>query len=234
VSPKLCCGPFYDVNTDYHGRIVFMDKSLVYIPSQGVNEPVKWVKPNSCVWDGPKCLRTIHVLKDLYPQNGRLFSTILGVEDASITTLVQEARTITTFSGLDYILSLFLEFEKMLKDNPAVSMPFKTRRLEIFPVRSVGSVAEYDSLFSADGSAEWFIADCSHFQHSFAGKIPLLAMDVADVGRFKRLLQKTGAEKRRLSIISNGSASTNGGVSFLDVETKAFRSKVNSILRYVI
>jgi hypothetical protein len=211
-----------------------MDKSLVYIPSQGVNEPVKWVTPSSCIWDGPKCLRTIHVLKDLYPQNGRLFSTILGVEDADITTLVQEARTITTFSGLDYIVSLFLEIEKMLKDNPAVSMPFETRRLDMFPIRNVRSVADYDSLSSADGSAEWFIADCSHFQHSFAGKIPLLAMAVADVGRFKRLLQKTGAEKRRLSIISNGSASTNGGVSFLDVETKALRSKVNSILRYVI
>jgi hypothetical protein len=163
-----------------------------------------------------------------------LFSTILGVENASITTLVEEARTITTFSGLDYILSLFLEVEKMFKNNPAVSMPFETRRLDIFPVRSVGSVAEYDSLFSADGSVEWFIADCSHFQRSFAGKVPLLAMDVADVGRFKRLFQKTGAEKRRLSIISNGSASTNGGVSFLDAETKAFRRKVDSILRYVI
>jgi hypothetical protein len=114
-----------------------MDKSLVYIPSQSVNEPVKWVTPSSCVWDGPKCLRTIHVLKDLYPQNGRLFSNILGVEDASITTLVQEARTITTFSGLDYIVSLFLEIEKMLKDNPAVSMSFETRRLDMFPVRSV-------------------------------------------------------------------------------------------------
>jgi hypothetical protein len=227
-------GPFCDVNTDHHCRIAFMDKSLVYIPSQGINEPVKWVTPSSCVWDGPKCLRTIDVLKDLYPQNGRLFSTILGVEDASITTLVQEARAITTLSGLDYILNLFLEIEKMLKDSPAISMPFETRRLDMFPVRSVGSVADYDSLFSADGSAEWFIADCSHFQRSFAGKIPLLAMAVADVGRFKRLLQKTGAEKRRLSIISNGSASTNGGVLFLDVETKAFRSKVNSILRYVI
>jgi hypothetical protein len=137
-------------------------------------------------------------------------------------------------SGLGYILSLFLEVEKILKDNTAVIMPVETRKLQIFPIRNVGSVTGYDSLFSADGAGEWFIADCSHFHRSFAGKIPLLALDVADIGRLKRLLQKAGVEKRRLSIISNGSAQINGGVSFLDVETRAFRSKVNSILRYVI
>lgn len=207
---------------------------MVYIPSPSLNEPAKWVTPASCVWGGPKCLRTIHVLKDLYPQNGRLFCTILGVEDANIATLVQEARAITMSSGLGYILSLFLEVEKILKDNTAVNMPVETRKLQIFPIRNVGSVTGYDSLFSVDSAGEWFIADCSHFHRSFAGKIPLLALDVADIGRLKRLLQKAGVEERRLSIISNGSAQTNGSVSFLDVETRAFRSKVNSILRYVI
>jgi hypothetical protein len=207
---------------------------LVYIPSPSLSEPARWVTPTSCVWDGPKCLRTIHVLKDLYPQNDRLFRTILGVEDAKIATLVQEARAITMSSGLDYILSLFLEIEKMLKDNTAAIMPVEIRRLPIFPVRKVGSVGGYDSLLNADSVDEWFVADCSHFHRSFAGKIPLLAIDVADIGRLKRVLQKAGVEKRRLSIVSNGSAQTNGGVSFLDVETSAFKSKVNSILRYVI
>jgi hypothetical protein len=174
------------------------------------------------------------VLKDLYPQNARLFCTILDVEDAKIATLVEEARAITLYSGLGYILSLFLEVAKILKDNAAVNMPGEIRKLRIFPVRNVGSVTGYDSLSSADSVNEWFIADCSHFHRSFAGKVPLLALDVADIGRLKRLLQKAGVDKRRLSIVSNGSAQTSGGVSFLDVETKAFRSKVNSILRYVI
>jgi hypothetical protein len=174
------------------------------------------------------------VLKDLYPQNGRLFCTILGIEDANIATLVREARAITMSSGLGYILSLFLEVEKILKDNTAVNMPVATRKLKIFPIRNVGSVTGYDSLLSADSVDEWFIADCSHFHRSFAGKIPLLALDIADIGRLKRLLQKANVEKRSLSIISNGSAQTNGGVSFLDVETRALRSKVNSILRYII
>lgn len=207
---------------------------MVYIPSSSLNELAEWVTPTSCVWDGPKCLRTIHVLKDLYPQNGRLFCTILGIEDANIATLVREARAITMSSGLGYILSLFLEVEKILKDNTAVNMPVATRKLKIFPIRNVGSVTGYDSLLSADSVDEWFIADCSHFHRSFAGKIPLLALDIADIGRLKRLLQKANVEKRSLSIISNGSAQTNGGVSFLDVETRALRSKVNSILRYII
>lgn len=174
------------------------------------------------------------MLKDLYPQNGRLFCTILGVEDANLTTLVQEARAITMSSGLGYILSLFLEVEKFLKEDTAINLPVEIRKLQILPVRNVGSVAGYDSLFSADSAGEWFIADCSHFQRSFSGKIPLLALDVADIARLKRLLQKAGIEKRRLSMIANGTAQTNGGVSFLEAETKAFRSKVNSILRYAI
>jgi len=174
------------------------------------------------------------VLKELYPQNFRLFSAILGVEDANIATLVQEARAINMTSGLGYILDLFLEIAKILKDNTSVNMPGEARRLPIFPIRNVGSTTEYNSLCSAESVDEWFIADCSHFHRSFAGKIPLLAFDVADIGRIKRLLQKTGADNRRLSIVSNGSAQTNGGVSFLDMETRAFRSKVNSILRYVI
>jgi hypothetical protein len=174
------------------------------------------------------------VLKDLYPQNDRLFRTILGVEDAKIETLVQEARSIAMSSGLGYILSLFLEAEKILKDDASVNMPAETRKLKIFPIRKIGFVTGYDSLFSADGGDEWFIADCSHFHRSFAGKIPLLALEVTDIGRLKRFLQKADVEKRRLSIAANGSAQTNGGVSFLDVETKAFRSKVNSILRYVV
>ena len=172
------------------------------------------------------------MLKELYPQNDRLFRTILGVEDANIGTLVYEARAITMSSGLDYILGLFLEVEKMLKDNTVVNMPAEARTLQIFPVRNVGSVTGYDSLYSTEN--EWFIADSSHFHRSFAGKIPLLALDVADISRLKRLLRKAGVEKRRLSIISNGSAQTSGDVSLLDVETRAFRSKVNSILRYVI
>jgi hypothetical protein len=174
------------------------------------------------------------VLKDLYPQNARLFCTILCVEDANIETLVQEAQAITLSSGLGYILSIFLEVEKMLKDNSIVNMQVETRKLRIFPIRNVGSVTGYDSLLAADSVDEWFIADCSHFHRSFAGKIPLLAFDVADIGRLRLLLHKAGVEKRRLSIISNGNAQTNGGVSFLDVETRAFRSKVNSILRCVI
>jgi hypothetical protein len=222
------------VSADHLYRKAFVDNSLVYIPSTSLNEPAKWVTPTSCVWDGPNCLRTIHVLKDLYPQNHRLFSTILGVEDVNLATLVKEARAITMSSGLGYILSLFIEIEKILKDDTAIIMPMERRRLKVFPIRNVGSVTGYDSLFTSDSAEEWFIADCSHFHRSFAGKIPLLALEVADIGRVKRFLQKAGVEKRRLSIASNGSAQTNGGVSLLDVETRAFKSKVNSILRYVI
>jgi len=187
----------------------------------------------SCVWDGPKCLQTINVLKDLYPQNNRLFCSILGVEDATITTLIHEAREIRKSSDLGYILDVFLEVEKMLKDNSTADMPLGIRDVNMFPVRNAGSVTGFDRLVNANTLDDWFIADCTHFHRSFAGKIPLLALNVADVGRLKRFLQKCGVDKRKLSLVSNGSARSNGGVSYLDRETIALRSKVNSILRYV-
>jgi hypothetical protein len=215
-------------------RKAFADNSLIFIPSSSFDEPAKWVTPSSCVWDGPKCLRTIHVLKDLYPQNHRLFCTILGVEDAKLATLIEEFRWMSTSWGLDYVLSLFLEVTKMLKDNNAVGVPAEIRDNVLFPIRRVGSLTGVDFYIRANDGDEWFIADCSHFHRSFAGKIPLLALDVADVGRLKRLIQKAGIDNRRLSIVANGKAETYGGVEYLDVETRAFRSKVNSILRYVI
>jgi len=134
--------------------------------------------------------------------------------------------------GLDYVLGLFLEIAKMLKDNTSVAYSDDIRQSLLFPIRK--SLTGVDYYVRADDNEEWFIADCSHFQRSFAGKIPLLALDVADVGRLKRLLQKAGIDKKRLSIVSNGSAETYGGVEYLTDETVAFRSKVNSILRYVV
>jgi hypothetical protein len=174
------------------------------------------------------------VLKDLYPQNHRLFCTILGVEDAKLATLIEEFRWMSTSWGLDYVLSLFLEVTKMLKDNNSVGITAEIRDNVLFPILRVGSLTGVDYYIRANDADEWFIADCTHFHRSFAGKIPLLALDVADVGRLKRLIQKAGIDQRRLSIVANGKAETYGGVEFLDAETRAFRSKVNSILRYGI
>jgi hypothetical protein len=173
----------------------------------------------------------VHALKELYPQNERLFCSLLGVQDAKIEDLIQEARLLSTADSLDYISNVFLEMEKLIKDDTPdhVTRTLKTSR--IFPVRPVGSHAGFNELARSDSASAWFIADCTHFQRSFQGKIPLLAFDVKIIGRMKKAIRRAGVENRRLSSVAKGSAETEGLVVLLQDQTAAFKRKVSSILR---
>ena len=204
----------------------------MYIPLSDQIGRAIWVAPHACVWDGPKCLRTVYSLKELYPQNQKLFCDVLGVQDAKLGSLIQEARRLSLLDDLPYIANLFTEIEKFIKDEIFDENLSGLRTGRIFPVRNSSSRNGFDQLLTADSPNEWFIADCSHFQRSFNGKIPLLAFDVRDIGRMKRLLRKAGVENRRLSAVANGTAKTIGNVTVLENKTRVFKNKVNSILRY--
>jgi hypothetical protein len=205
----------------------------VYIPLFDQIGRAIWVAPQACVWDGPKCLRTVHALKELYPQNQKLFCDVLGVQDAKLGSLIQETRRLSLSDDLPYITNLFTEIEKFIKDETLDENLLGLRTGRIFPIRNSSSRKEFDQLLTADSPNEWFIADCTHFQRSFKGKIPLLTFDVRDIGRMKRLLRKAGVENRRLSAVANGTAQTIGNATVLENETRIFKNKVNSILRYV-
>jgi hypothetical protein len=144
---------------------------------------------------------------------------------------MKEASSLAVNWDIAYITSLFVEIEKCIKDEPADSIPSGLRNSGMFPIRSSSSTSGFDQLLRANSAKEWFIADCSHFQRSFNGKVPLLAFEVAEVGRMKVLIRKAGVENRRLSAVANGTAKTEGVTTFLDGETVAFKKKVNSILR---
>lgn len=184
------------------------------------------------MWDGPDCLRSVHALKKLYPQSQRLFCDILGVQDARLENLIREARLLSQLeTDLSYITKLFLEIEKLIKDDTSESITRALRTSRIFPTRNAGSRAEFDQLLRGDSTSEWFIADCTHFRHAFQGMIPFLAISVGNISRLKKVLRKAGVENRRLSAAAKGSAQTVGTVTFLDHDTSRFTAKVDSILR---
>lgn len=181
-------------------------------------------------------MRSVHALKEHYPDNKKLFIDVLGVYDASIETIIQETRQFTRLVNLDYIRDVFLELEKCIKDLkdevPATTAePLHTR--SIFPVRTISESSGFSLLRSSNSSTEWFIADSAHLARSFQGRLPLLALDVSDVGRLKRVFKVAKAEMRKLSNVADCTARVIGNEMPWPSYQDALRKKANFILRFV-
>jgi hypothetical protein len=184
------------------------------------------------VWKGPTCIRKLSVLSEIYPENRRLFCDILGIQDANLDHLVREATGFSCPDGLPYLIELLQEVEKYIKDDTPESSIRPLRHSNVFPIRLSSSSSGFNYLSRGESLSEWFIADCTHLEKSFRGKIPMLAFSVGDTGRIKRLLRMTGVEHRKLSHAAQGNAETVGNSSHWQDYTNSLRLKVNSILRY--
>jgi hypothetical protein len=176
-------------------------------------------------------MRSVYSLHGLYPDNRRLFSNLLGLGDASLQHLIKEALQFTTTDDLEYITDVFLELEKHITDNTPTSETSSLRKQSIFPVQGVGTGLRFSSLRSSNAAHEWFIADATHLKKSFDNKVPLLAVDVADVGRLKRFLKAAGVEGRKLSHAVEGSAETVGSMWPWEQYTNRLRDRAEFILR---
>jgi hypothetical protein len=210
----------------------FEENSLIFIPPTEKEPEATWVAPSACVWDGPKCLQFTHILKDIYPQYESLFN-VLEVHDANIETLLQEAEAVSCSDDISYVSSLFIGIEKMLKEDKSGNISTDLVSRPIFPIRRRGSTDGFHKLVRACSSDKWFIADCSHFQRSFEGELPLLALSASDVCQISRILKRARLGERLLSFAASGTCTTSGKVSALEAATNEFRRKVDSILRYV-
>jgi hypothetical protein len=123
--------------------------------------------------------------------------------------------------------------EKMLKEDKAGTISTDLISRPIFPIRRQGSTDGFHKLVRARSSDKWFIADCTHFQQSFDGKLPLLALSASDVCQISRILKRARLGERLLSFAASGTCTASGKVSVEEAATNGFRSKVDSILRYV-
>jgi hypothetical protein len=155
----------------------------------------------------------------------------LNVEDASIDTLVLEAKSIARPADIAYITEIFLELDKYLQhDNPEEAV-HSLRDAKIFPIRQHAPMGEYDYLRKGISSNDWFIADRRHLEESFKGKIPLLALTINDIGEMKRLFKALNVEWRKLTNAAKAVPTIVGSSVINQEYTDLFRTKVDAILR---
>lgn len=72
----------------------------------------------------------------------------------------------------------------------------------MFPISTQADKTENQNSFgrlaSLDGDADWFIAEKAQLKTAFAGKLPLLALDVAKVSELMPLFKLLGMSNRML------------------------------------
>lgn len=95
-------------------REVFGSEALIYVPTADSSISDKWLVAQTCVWDGPTCLKKTPCLKDFYPQLDRFFVETLQLADATWSTLLEEARLIEAGDSLAYISQIFVALNDLL------------------------------------------------------------------------------------------------------------------------
>ncbi|KAG0645662.1 hypothetical protein D0Z07_8708 [Hyphodiscus hymeniophilus] len=225
-------------------KTTFGKKNLVFIPSTRHGVRPKWNTLSRCRWKGPPIgknsqgLRSFVGLKDLYPENRRLFCDILGIKDASLKDLVHEAKYWAVEDSLDHITGLLHTMEKLLEDENKPSPQnhlIELSKHKIFPVSKNWNLDtdRVSALQDAKLSTEWFIADTTPFRTIFAGVVPLLDISVDKLPEMDQVLEKIGLKGRFLSKHTESVPGIQGSVVFNQELTDAFRSKVNFIIRSV-
>ncbi|ORX95880.1 hypothetical protein BCR34DRAFT_187331 [Clohesyomyces aquaticus] len=211
-------------------RTTFQEQALVCIPqANGLNT---WTLPSKCVWKGPSCLRKFPTLAEVYPQQLQLFCNILGLRDAEIEHLVKEICQVRTLDQLSYITDLFLELEKMIKDDTPEYEVASLRSRHVLPVKTANGPG-FQHLFSPMTGSQWYIPDRPQLEVSFRGKVPLLAFTTSEVSKLKRLVKLLHLETRKLSNCAVGTARTEGRTRPFQEWTNSLRAKASCILRLV-
>ena len=145
--------------------------------------------------------------------------------------LIREASQFNLLDDIGYITEVFKELEKFLTDKTPASETVELTKRSVFPVSKSVDGPGFDCLLSSDIKHQWWIADTMHLAESFKGIIPLLAIDVEDIGRLKRLFKAAKVELRKLSHDAEGIAHTDGYIESWPDYTKSLQGKANSILR---
>ena len=182
-------------------------------------------------------LRTFDSLKDLYPENRRLFCEILGVQDTNLQDLVHEAQSFAVGDSIDHLTGIFHTMEKLLDDDPGAAFKVNLHALSTYKCFPVSENWELDTdrvsaLQDSQQGSEWFVADTGPFRTIFAGVVPLLDIKVDDLPKMDQVLESIALKKRFLSKNASSVPRTQGAVVLNHELTDAFRSKVDFIIRF--
>jgi hypothetical protein len=178
-------------------------------------------------------------LKDFHPDHEKFFCDTLGLSNANLKTLIDEAQHVQPFDSLEYIARVFVAINTQLEMNgnatkagqTGSSMPQTFTKACIFPVGTKKSSASFDHLRTALGSDVWFIADRHHLRRSFEGLVPLFSLDVELVDKISLLIQRMGLQDRLLSKVTRGIFRTTGFIEAHLQYTKALQAKAKFIAR---
>ncbi|KAK4979511.1 hypothetical protein LTR66_010479 [Elasticomyces elasticus] len=204
----------------------FKDKRVVFVPS-----PMpRWVKLDTCIWKGSKCLRTTVSLSSLYASVQILFRKRLQVPNATVATYIRELSTLSYDSeALPACKELLTGLNTLIKQGVTDPDLHMLWRKKIFPVRSINKDSAETVLVSADED-DWFIADRANLTKCFAGSVRLLDFDLEGVETLSPLIVRLGLEGKVLSKIVNETTVKEGDCAVDSTTTVDLRRKVRYIL----
>ncbi|KAK5988410.1 Protein NO VEIN-like protein [Cladobotryum mycophilum] len=212
---------------------LFADQELIFIPETSEDTKGSWVQKQVCVWDGPCCLSRIKRLSSHYPEHNHLFCTSLGIPQANIDTLADEAQRLTNSDDLERIYRLLTTIDEFLtSDNSQKKNAIPFEDYLMFPVRSPHSALPFE-LRAASGLEEWYIANNEQVQRSFEGLIDLLAVDSDRVDKINSFLLRVGLKSRMLSSAATEKLSPVGDTMYMQRFTSDLRKKARYLSRLV-
>jgi hypothetical protein len=167
-----------------------------------------------------------------YPERRGFFRDFLRLQDASLQTLVDEAKTIMPVDSKAWIAELFVDISRSLRVASDYSVVQPLCNYCIFPIITGNAAAGFDLLLTARDSDVWFIADRPHLKQSFEGMVPLLAFNIETVEAIKELIELLSLKNRVLSKVAKGVSKPNGQFFLHEEYTKSLRQKSRCIARY--
>lgn len=178
-------------------RLAFKEDELIFFEGKTEKRGAEHI---SAWMSLAECFRKNLDLDELYPRSKSLFSSLLDREGLELDDLIKHSSSITTSHSLTVIHRILANISRAVTamTEHAASMALKPLRCKpIFPISWDTSQAQFE-LTSAEDE-RWFIADRSHLLDSFAGKVPLLAVQPPDLDVLGGLLAALDLKPRQLS-----------------------------------
>lgn len=199
-----------------------------------------WVPLNRCVWDGEKWFRVVTGLRHLYPDCEELFVRHLRCERLGVGHLLMELQAITPSCDVNYISVVLTLFQSLHTDGRHVISHADIRTCQsiaMFPIISQAEKTDNQNSFGRLASLEdddWFVADKAQLKTAFAGRLPLLALDVAKISELMPLFKLLGMGNRLLGEASKRTVTIDGNAVVENRElAMLYRSRGAFIQRYV-
>jgi len=169
-----------------------------------------------------------------------LFYDKIALPRASLKTLVNEAKQITSSDSLGYIRDLFVKLSHMIDEALYTELTDSgcsdLSHREIFPVWSGKRKPSFDALRNGTQSCRgdsWYVADTSHLLGCFEGHCPVLAFEALDIREMRHFIDYT-FKHRRLSNLAIKVPMVEGKEKFDEGYTIFMRRRAKYVARCVL